>query len=137
MEIAMPRPKAPHPTPAELEVLKILWDQSPLSVREVWDVLRSQQLERAYTSVLSLLNVMTDKGLLVREPQGRAFLYRPGVSREKTLGDLLGDLWQRAFSGSTSTLVAHLLEQTQPSEAELRAIRDTLQRFEPSEEPSP
>jgi predicted transcriptional regulator len=133
----MPRPKAPHPTPNELEILKILWDQGPLTVREVWDVLRSQQLERAYTSVLSLLNVMTDKGLLEREPQGRAFLYRPCVSREKTLKDLLGDLWQRAFSGSTSALVAHLLEEAQPSEAELRAIRQTLERFESSEERAP
>lgn len=133
----MSRPKAPYPTPAELEILKILWEQEPLTVREVWDVLHAQELKRAYTSILSLMNVMTDKGLLVRKPRGRAFLYRAGVSREKALGGLLGDLWQRAFSGSSNALVAHLLQETQPGESELRAIRDTLRRFESSEGSSP
>ena len=131
----MSRPKTPHPTPAELEVLKILWERGPLTVREVWETLRERHLRRAYTSVLSLLNVMADKGLLERQPFGRAFQYQPAVSRESTLGQMLGDLWQRAFSGSASSLVAHLLDQTQPSEAELNAIRETLNRFESSEEP--
>lgn len=126
----MARPKTPHPTPAELEILKILWDHGPLTVREVWSVLKEQKLRRAYTSVLSLLNVMTDKGLLHREPVGRAFRFRAEVSREQTVGTMLSDLWQRAFSGSTSLLVAHLLDQTQPNEAELRAIRETLKKFE-------
>ena len=133
----MARPKTVHPTPAELEVLKILWDRGPLTVREVWEVMQSMKLRRAYTSVLSLLNVMAEKGLLKRRAEGRAFRFEPHVSREKTVGKMLSDLWQRAYSGSTSALVAHLLDQTRPSDAELHAIRETLHRFETSQEPPP
>ncbi len=67
----MPRPRHEHPTPGELEVLKILWDRGPSTVRQVMDVLNETR-RRAYTSVMSLLSVMTDKGLLTRQPKGRA-----------------------------------------------------------------
>jgi BlaI family penicillinase repressor len=135
----MPRPRTLHPTPAELEILKILWEHGPLTVRDVWTRLRGQNLRRAYTSVLSLMTVMADKGLLRREPAGRAFKFQAKVSRDKTVGGMLSDLWQRAYSGSTSSLVAHLLDQTRPGEEELQAIRETLERFEsrPAQEPAP
>src|SRR5207253_5571628 len=97
----MPRPKEEQPTAGELEVLKVLWDRGPSTVREVMEVLNEVR-PRAYTSVMSLLNVMTDKGLLAREPRGRAFVYRPKTDRRHTLGDLVGNLLQRAFEGSTS-----------------------------------
>ncbi len=124
----MPRPKTETPTPGELEVLKVLWDQGPCTVREVMEVLNRRR-RRAYTSVMSLLNVMTDKGLLVRQAVGRAFLYEACVPREQTLGQLLDDLLGRAFEGSAASLVAHLLDQSDPSEAELREIRKTIDQY--------
>jgi len=124
----MPRPKHEHPTPGELEVLKILWDRGPSTVREVMEVLNRQR-QRAYTSVMSLLNVMTDKGLLEREPKGRAFLYRAQVGREKTLGQMVHDLLGRAFEGSASALVARLLDQSSPSPEELQEIRKTIDEY--------
>lgn len=127
----MARPRTEHPTPAELEVLKILWDRGPLSVREVLAALREQGHERAYTSVMSLMNVMADKGLLRRRPQGRAFVYAPRSGREKTLGRMLGDLCRRAFEGSASTLVQRLLDEARPSRAELDAIRQALEEYQP------
>lgn len=126
----MARPKTPHPTPAELEILKILWDSGPLTVREVLDLLNQSGPPRAYTSIMSLLNVMADKGLLDREPEGRAFRYRPAVERSKTLGSLVSDVWQRAFEGSASSLVAHLLDQAQPSADELAEIRRLLKNYD-------
>ena len=129
----MPRPRTSHPTPAELEILKLLWDRGPLTVREVLDELNVAGPKRAYTSVMSLLNVMADKGLLDREPEGRAFRYRPRVAQRNTLGSLVGDIWQRAFEGSATTLVAHLLEQAQPTPDELKAIRETLRQYEQRE----
>ncbi len=126
----MARPKTPHPTPAELEILKILWDSGPLTVREVLDLLNQSGPPRAYTSIMSLLNVMADKGLLDREPEGRAFRYQPAVERSKTLGSLVGDVWQRAFEGSASSLVAHLLDQAQPSADELAEIRRLLKNYD-------
>lgn len=124
----MPRPKHEHPTPGELEVLKILWDRGPSTVRQVLEVLNETR-RRAYTSVMSLLGVMTDKGLLSREPKGRAFVYRAKVGREKTLGQMVDDLLTRAFEGSASTLVARLLDQSSPSPQELEEIRKALDEY--------
>lgn len=123
----MPRPRSAHPTPAELDVLKVLWERGPCTVREV---LESLGKDRAYTSVMSLLNVMTDKGLLRRRPRGRAFVYSAGIPREAALGNMVSDLWRRAFEQSASSLVVHLLEQAAPSEEELREIRRIISDFE-------
>ena len=133
----MSRPTYDQPTPGELEVLKVLWDRGPATVREVMEVLNRER-ERAYTSVMSLMNVMTDKGLLQREPQGRAFIYQAAVPREETLGQVVGDLLGRVFEGSASSLVAHLLEQSQISDEELAAIRRTIREHQQqqSEHPS-
>jgi BlaI family transcriptional regulator, penicillinase repressor len=129
----MPRPKYEHPTPGELEVLRILWQRSPLSVREVREALNRRR-PRAYTSVMSLLGVMTEKGLLARKPAGRAFVYSPRAGRTKTMRRLLGDLLGRAFEGSASLLVAHLLEEANPDTEELAVIRRTLAEYEAQQE---
>lgn len=128
----MPRPKEEHPTPGELEVLKILWDEGPSTVREVMEVLNRRR-KRAYTSVMSLLNVMTDKKLLKRKPHGRAFLYEPRVARDRTLGRLVKDLLGRAFEGSASDLVARVLDESNPSDDELTAIRETIEEYQQRE----
>jgi predicted transcriptional regulator len=124
----MARPRIEQPTPAELEVLKILWTLGrSATVRDVLDVINLEaDPPRAYTSVMSLLTVMADKGLLTRTPRGRAFAYEPAQPRERTLGALLGETLGRAFDGSASLLVAHLLEQSAPSLAELDQIRALL-----------
>jgi BlaI family penicillinase repressor len=132
--LKMPRPRQNTPTEGELEILKVLWDRGPLTVREVLTELNQSRV-RAYTSVMSLMNIMTDKGLLERTPQGRAFLYRPTQEREETLGTLVQDLLGKAFEGSASSLVAHMLDQSQPSPAELDAIRKTLEAYERGEAP--
>jgi BlaI family transcriptional regulator, penicillinase repressor len=124
----MPRPKYEHPTPAELEVLQLLWDQGPSTVRSVMEAL-TRRRRRAYTSVMSLLGVMTDKGLLKRRLKGRAFLYEARVAREKTVGQMLRDLLGRAFDGSAASLVARLLDESSPSPQELAEIRDTIEQF--------
>jgi len=128
-KIPMSRPREEQPTAGELEVLKVLWERGPSTVRDVMGVL-NQDRPRAYTSVMSLLNVMTDKGLVVREPQGRAFVYRAKTNRGRTLRRMLGDLLGRAFEGSTSQLVAHLLDQTKPSPPELEEIRRAIEKYQ-------
>ena len=100
----MARPKEEHPTSAELEVLKVLWQRGPSTVRDVLQVLNETR-PRAYTSVMSLMNVMADKGQLVRREQGRA------------------------FEGSASQLVAHLLDQSRPDSGELDEIRKAIQQY--------
>ena len=135
----MASPRVEQPTPAELEILKILWDRGrPSSVRDVLEVV-NQNVDppRAYTPVMSLLTVMAEKGLLRRTPQGRAFLYEPAEPRERTLGSLLGETLGRAFDGSASLLVAHLLEQTEPSAEELDQIRRLLDGYQNRAESRP
>jgi BlaI family transcriptional regulator, penicillinase repressor len=124
----MPRPKHEHPTPAELEVLQLLWDQGPSTVREVMEALNRRR-QRAYTSVMSLLGVMADKRLLKRRLKGRAFLYEARVGREQTVGQMLRDLLRRAFEGSAPSLVARLLDESSPSSEELAEIRNVIDQF--------
>jgi BlaI family transcriptional regulator, penicillinase repressor len=124
----MPRPKHEHPTPAELEVLQLLWDQGPCTVREVMQALNRRR-RRAYTSVMSLLGVMADKRLLKRRLKGRAYLYEARVAREQTVGQMLRDLLGRAFAGSAPSLVARLLDESSPSPRELAEIRTLIDQF--------
>ncbi len=124
----MARPRHKNPTPAELEVLQIIWENGSGTVREVMNLLEPKR-PRAYTSVMSLMNVMAEKGLLNQEPKGRAFIYSAKVSRDKTQSSMLSDLLNRAFDGSANALVAHLLEQAEPNNEELDEIHKTITRF--------
>lgn len=117
----MPRPRSEQPTPAELEVLQVLWCRGPRTVRQVMNELNRTR-RRAYTSVMSLLNVMVDKKLLRRTPRGRAFVYAARVQEQPTLRQMVTDLVERAFGGSTRQLVMHALEQTAPSPEEIEAL---------------
>jgi predicted transcriptional regulator len=83
---------------------------------------------------MSLLNVMSDKGLLVREPSGRAFKYRVAKTREKTLGSLVNDLVSRAFDGSKTALIAQLLEGSSPTSAELDELSKLIKRHRSREQ---
>jgi predicted transcriptional regulator len=128
----MARPRHEQPTPAELEMLKQLWDLGrPASVRDVMERVNGGLSEpRAYTSVMSLLNVMAEKGQLERTPQGRAYLYAPVQPRESTLRSLLSETLERVYDGSASLLVAHLLDQSHPDGRELDQIRALLDAYQ-------
>ncbi len=124
----MVRPRHENPTPAELEVLRVIWDRGPSTVREVMNAL-NQERPRAYTSVMSLMNVMAEKGLLRTQPQGRAFVYSAQISQARTQSDIVRDLLRRVFDGSASALVMHLLEEAKPDSKELDEIRKTISKF--------
>ncbi|MCG8584372.1 MAG: BlaI/MecI/CopY family transcriptional regulator [Pirellulales bacterium] len=132
----MVRPRSDHPTPAELAVLKILWEQGPLTVRGVMEHMDDSQ-PRAYTTVMSLLGVMHEKGMLDRQPQGKAFVYSAAADRQRTLSAMLSDLVNRAFEGSSTALVAHLLEGENPSAEDLDEIRQLIGRYRREKEDQP
>jgi BlaI family penicillinase repressor len=127
----MSRPKSPYPTAAELEVLHVLWARGPSTVREV---MASLPKERAYTSVMSLLNVMTDKNLVTRAPEARAFRYTARYRPDQTQKTIVKDLLDRVFQGSASTLVARLLEQSRPTRQELDAIHRLIMDYAKKQE---
>jgi len=123
------------PTKAEFEILKILWDfGEPMRVREVLELLnREAESPRAYTTVMTLMNIMADKGLLKREPDGKAFRYRPARPRERTLKHMLADTLSRVFEGSATDLVAQLLDNAKPSADELKEIRKLIEDYSKSD----
>ena len=125
----MARRKQETPTEGELEILKVLWQRGPSTVRDVLEVLSTKR-DRAYTSVMSLMNIMADKGLVTRKPQGRAFLYSAKRPRESTLGKMVHHLLGRAFDGSASSLVNQVLDQSQPTADELAEIRRVIDEYE-------
>src|SRR6185436_2613428 len=121
------RPKTTRPTDAELAILRVLWNRGPSTVRDVFEALSASQ---GYTTVLKLLQIMTDKGLVVRDESQRAHVYVPQLSEQRTQRQLLGDLADRAFGGSSAKLVLHALSDHPASTEELRDIRALLDELE-------
>ena len=121
--------KPPKPTPAELEILQVLWANGPQPVREVQRILNEIK-PAGYTTVLKILQIMTGKGLVVRDNKQRPQIYRPRYPREQTLGLLLRDLEQRAFGGSVKALVLQALAGRRSAPEELEEIERLLDRME-------
>ena len=119
----------PRPTDAELSILNVLWERGPSTVRDVHDALSSSQAS-GYTTVLKLLQIMTDKGLVTRDESQRAHVYSPRLSEQRTQRQLLGDLVDRAFRGSSAKLVLHALSDRRASAEDLRHIRALLDELE-------
>lgn len=119
-------PPAPRPTDAELAILRVLWEHGPSTVREVHDRMSSSSRTVAYTTTLKTLQVMTEKGLTLREERRGQHLYRPRHAEEETQQRLVTDLLDRAFGGSTSKLVVQALASRRASPEELREIRRLL-----------
>lgn len=117
------------PTEVELEILKVLWDRGPSTVREVLEILNAKR-KRAYTSIMSVMNVMAEKGQVIRKPEGRAFIYSARRPREKTLGKMVSVLLGRAFEGSAASLVSQVLDQSKPTPDELDDIRKAIEEYE-------
>jgi predicted transcriptional regulator len=119
----------PRPTDAELAILRVLWERGPSTVREVHDEL-SRTHDSGYTTILKLLQIMTDKGLVVRDESQRAHVYATSLSEQRTQRQLLGDLIERAFGGSPTKLVMQALSASKASAEDLTAIRHLLDRME-------
>ena len=123
----------PRPTPAELEILRVLWDRGPSTVRDVQERLE-QARPTGYTTVLKLLQIMIDKGLVRRNETARAHVYSARAPEEKTKQQLVRDLLERAFGGSASELVMQALAGRKTSREERARIRELLDRLEGGDE---
>jgi predicted transcriptional regulator len=119
----------PRPTDAELAILRVLWERGPSTVREVHDALSATH-DSGYTTVLKLMQIMTDKGLVTRDESQRAHVYSSREGEQKTQRQLLGDLMDRAFGGSPTKLVMQALSASRASAEELHAIRRYLDKME-------
>jgi predicted transcriptional regulator len=117
--------RTPRPTDGELAILRVLWDRGPSTVRQVHDIL-SRERPTAYTTALKLLQIMTDKGLVRRDEADRTHIYHSRLSEEQTQRQLVRDLLDRAFGGSSSKLVMQALASKRASAEELTEIRRLL-----------
>jgi BlaI family transcriptional regulator, penicillinase repressor len=121
--------KPPRPTEAELAILRVLWERGAQSVRSVQRILNEMK-PTGYTTVLKLMQIMTEKGLVERDETQRPQIYKPRYTRERTQRQLVGDLLQRAFGGSVKALVLQALAVKKTPEAELEAIEKLLDQLE-------
>ena len=124
----MARPASEYPTELELQVLKLLWQQSPQTVREVRDALAENGRDLAHTSVITSLGTMVEKGQLEKLPptSGKAFRFAPLLEQTDVSQDMLGDLVERVFDGSTEALMLNLFDMRDLDEAEIKRLRKLL-----------
>ena len=122
-----------RPTDAELGILRVLWQRGPSTVREVRDVLHAEK-PTGYTTALKFMQIMHDKGLLVRDESQMSHVYQPRVPAEKTQRQLVADLLERAFEGSARNLVMQALSAKKVSPEELAQIRTLLDEIEREEQ---
>ncbi|MCA9312148.1 MAG: BlaI/MecI/CopY family transcriptional regulator [Phycisphaerales bacterium] len=123
------RPAERKPTDAELAILDVIWERGSATVREVFEIIGERQ-EVGYTTVLKLMQIMTDKGLLERDVSVRPQVFRAARARGQTQRLLLGDLLDRAFAGSPGRLVLQALSMRSSTPEELREIRALLDELE-------
>ena len=119
----------PRPTDGELEILTVLWSRGPSTVREVYETIGARRPAQ-YTTILKLMQIMADKGLLVRDETQRAHVYSAARPREWTQRQLAGDLLHRAFGGSARSLLMGALSARKASRKELEEMRRMLDEYE-------
>lgn len=116
----------PRPSDLELQVLSVLWDRGPSSVREIREAMPDGK-QRAYTTVLTVVQTLEKKGLVGHTPQGVAHIYHPLVKRSQVLRPMLRELLQNVFGGSPAQALQHLLDSTRVDDEELAEIRRVIQ----------
>ncbi|HYO68172.1 MAG TPA: BlaI/MecI/CopY family transcriptional regulator [Archangium sp.] len=131
----MSEPTLPRPTDAELGILRVLWERGPSTVRDVHEALTQGQEGTGYTTVLKLMQIMTEKGLVERDESQRAHVYKARATQQKTQRQLVTDLLERAFGGSPAQLAMQALSTKKASAEELAELRKLLDTLEGEETP--
>jgi len=125
----MKKQTLPRPTDGELAILNVLWEKGPSTVRDVHEIVGRAQ-KTGYTTILKLMQIMTEKGLVTRDESQQAHVYKAAVSENQTQRSFMGDLLERVFSGSAKKLVMHALAAKKASPTELAEIRKLLDDLE-------
>ena len=125
----MTKQPTPRPTDAELAILRVLWERGASTVRQVHDILLRER-PTAYTTALKLLQIMTEKGLVRRDETDRTHIYHARLTEEQTQRQLVRDLLDRAFGGSSTKLVMQALAARRTSAEELTEIRRLIESRE-------
>ena len=124
----MPRRPSPTLTEAELRVMEVLWRLERATVAEVTEALPPPPL--AYNSVLTTLRILEQKGHVMHDEAGRAFVYRPLIARDAAAGSAVKNVVEKFFGNSTGALALRLIENERPSDDELARLRSLIERYE-------
>ena len=127
-EGSMVRPASKYPTELELQILKVLWQQSPLLARDVQALLANEGRELAKTSIITTLNTMVAKKYLARTKQGNMYLFTPKITESEVGGRVVSDVVDRVFDGSTSAVLLKLFDVKSIDPAELKELRKIIDR---------
>jgi len=125
----MPQPTTPRPTDVELAILRALWERGPGPVGAIHNVLKKQR-KASYSTTLKMVQVMYDKGLLLRDESLRPHIYRPAITQEKTQQQLVDDLVHKAFGGAVSRMLVRALSTKRVSPKELSEIKQLIRQLE-------
>jgi BlaI family penicillinase repressor len=118
--------KKTPPTERELEALKILWDRGEATVRELWEAMSASGEPSPYTTVLSLLQVMTKKGLVSHRREGKAHVYQPSIERNRAFQSLATGFLDRVFDGAVDEYLVHALESRKLKNTELDQLESMI-----------
>jgi BlaI family transcriptional regulator, penicillinase repressor len=124
----MTNKKPNRPTDSELEILSVLWERGPSTVRQIFELLGSRKT--GYTTVLKTLQIMTEKGLVQRDESQRSHIYRPSEKPEKTRQRLVGELLEKAFAGATDQMVMQALKAKKVTKNELAEIKKMIEQLQ-------
>ena len=118
---------APALTAQELEIMKIVWDRRQATVRDVYEAMREHR-RIAYTTVLTLMNILHGKGHLKRHLSGRAHVYQAAEPKQRTIGRMVHEFLDRVFNGSAEPLLMHLAEEERLTPADLEELAQAIRR---------
>lgn len=124
--------QAVNPTDSELEILRVLWDRGPSTVRQVHELI-SETKSTAYTTTLKLMQIMAEKGLVSRDESSRSHIYKARAAESQTQRSLVRNLFDKAFGGSAYKLVMQALDVSKTSKEELEQIRKLIDDYEAKE----
>jgi BlaI family transcriptional regulator, penicillinase repressor len=125
----MPEKQHPKPTEKELEILQILWETGPVAVKSVHEALGGED-QNGYTTILKLLQIMHEKGLVTRQKSGKLHLYKAVFTRENTRQQIIDKMINTVFQGSAMQLVMSALGNKKSSKKELEEIKKYLEKLE-------
>jgi BlaI family transcriptional regulator, penicillinase repressor len=123
--------RTPHPTltPQELAIMKIVWRLAEATVRDVYETMREKR-DVAYTTVMTMMRILEDKGYLKKTMVDRAHLYRPAKPRQQVLGGMVKDFVDRVFDGAPASLLVHLAKDNKLSEKQKKLVRQLIDEME-------
>jgi BlaI family penicillinase repressor len=123
------RPPTPTLTPQELAIMKVVWELESATVRDVYERLRARR-ELAYTTVLTMMKILEQKGYVEKERADRAFVYRAARPRQQVIGGMVREFVDRVFDGASRPMLLHLVRQTKLSDKERRALLRAIEEVD-------